>query len=301
MVKLINHFANSFFEEEVRNGFTITKKRKEIWAVELDMMLELDKACKALGIKYYIDSGTMLGAARDGHFIPWDDDIDVVMLREDYDLFVSKGSAFFQYPLFLQNAYTEDGYFRMHSQIRNSETTAILANEKGKNRFNQGIFLDVFPLDSINDQTVRKQLKTKNRYRRIYTMQQYPQSNNPIKSGIKKLLIAFTKKVYGGQKELYTRIENTLRGDKNSEYIDALSMRKGPSEIQKCRRDWYREEERIPFEGIMAPVPNGYKEILEMAYGKDWRIPRMKPSFHGAFGETLFDTDKSYKYYIQKD
>lgn len=299
MVALKNQFPESFFEEEVRNGFTITRKRKEIWAVELDMLIELDKACKALGIKYFLDSGTLLGAVRDGHFIPWDDDIDVVMLREDYDKFVAEGSKYFQHPLFLQNAYTEDGYFRMHSQIRNSETTAILPNEIGKVKFNQGIFMDVFVLDGINDQTIKKQLRKKRIYRKIYNMQAVPESENPIKQIIKGLVNGCTKKIYGGQKQLYSRIENTFRGNDDSEYVDSLMLTKKNGNIYKLKREWYNECDSIMFEGMLFSAPYCYKDVLRIEYGDDWRTPKNVPSVHGAEGDTRFDTDRSYKAFIQ--
>ena len=220
MIKLKNHFPDSFFDEEVRNEFTITEKRKEIWAIELDMLIELDKACKTLGINYYLDGGTLLGAARDGHFIPWDDDVDVVMLREDYDRFVKEGNRFFQYPMFLQNAYTEEGYFRMHSQIRNSETTAILPSEVGKEKFNQGIFIDVFPLDGINEKTVEKQLEKKYRYQKIYKYWKNPSSEKMVKTIIKKSISTVTRRWCKGQKGLYQRIEDVFRGNYDSEYVD---------------------------------------------------------------------------------
>ena len=82
MVPTKHVFPDSFFSEEDRLGFHIDRQRKELWAIELDMLYELDRVCKKLNVKYFLEAGTLLGAARDGLFIPWDDDIDVSMLRE---------------------------------------------------------------------------------------------------------------------------------------------------------------------------------------------------------------------------
>ena len=87
---------------------------------------EFDRVCKKHHLKYYIDNGTLLGAVRHKGFIPWDDDINLVMLRKDYDLLISLYSNDFQGKFFLQSAYSDYGYFREHAQLRNSETTAIL-------------------------------------------------------------------------------------------------------------------------------------------------------------------------------
>ena len=93
---------NGFFEEEERNGYVITKKRKEIWAVEIDMLLKFIYVCEKHNLKYFADSGTLLGAARHNGFIPWDDDIDVAMLRKDYDKFCKIAINEFKYPYFFK-------------------------------------------------------------------------------------------------------------------------------------------------------------------------------------------------------
>ena len=79
-----------FYKEEIRCGYTVDEKTKRVWAVQLEMLDEVERICKANGLKYFADSGTLIGAIRHEGYIPWDDDIDLVMLREDYDKFVQK-------------------------------------------------------------------------------------------------------------------------------------------------------------------------------------------------------------------
>ena len=161
MVPTKHVFPDSFFSEEDRLGFHIDRQRKELWAIELDMLYELDRVCKKLNVKYFLEAGTLLGAARDGLFIPWDDDIDVSMLREDYDRFLRDAPKEFQYPYFLQTGYTEENYIRGHSQLRRSDTCAILPCEQGRETFNQGIFLDIFVLDALFPEHVEAQFQEK--------------------------------------------------------------------------------------------------------------------------------------------
>lgn len=75
---------DDFLKEENRDGYIVSPLMKKVWSVELDLLSELDRVCKKYDIKYYAAFGTLLGAVRNKGFIPWDDDIDVCMLRDDY-------------------------------------------------------------------------------------------------------------------------------------------------------------------------------------------------------------------------
>ena len=78
-------------DEETRNGYCISAEMKKLWNVQFDLLMQLDQVCRKIGAKYFLDSGTLLGAVREGGFIPGDDDIDVILLREDYDLLLRDG------------------------------------------------------------------------------------------------------------------------------------------------------------------------------------------------------------------
>ena len=79
--------SNSFFRDEIRNGFYVPTAVKQAWAATLDVLSEIDRICEKYGITYYADWGSVLGAVRHGGFIPWDDDLDICMKREDYKRF----------------------------------------------------------------------------------------------------------------------------------------------------------------------------------------------------------------------
>ena len=84
MQKLKIDLPDGFLDEEIREGYLVTSDMKKVWAVELDLFAEFDRVCRKYDITYYADAGTMLGAVRHKGFIPWDDDIDVKLSRENY-------------------------------------------------------------------------------------------------------------------------------------------------------------------------------------------------------------------------
>lgn len=76
---------NINMQDEYIDGYFVSSKTKKIWNIELDMLKLLDDICKKYSLKYFVAYGTLLGAVRHKGFVPWDDDIDVFMLRDDYN------------------------------------------------------------------------------------------------------------------------------------------------------------------------------------------------------------------------
>lgn len=98
-----------FLKEENRDGYIVSALMKKVWAVELDLLSELDRVCKKYNIKYYAAFGTLLGAVRNKGFIPWDDDIDVCMLRDDYAKFKEVAKNEFGGKYYYQDWYNSCG------------------------------------------------------------------------------------------------------------------------------------------------------------------------------------------------
>lgn len=300
-------FPDSFFEEEIRNGHTVTAQMKEIWAVELDLYIEFKRVCEKYNLKYYASDGTLLGAVRHNGFIPWDDDIDVRMFRDDYNKLCEIAPNEFAYPYFFQTEYTDRGSLYSHAKLRNSETTGILTSQyhPGMN-FNQGIFFDIFPIDSVCDDELllNEQMRRADVYRsRSYYAACYSLNFwlDPRTSSIKntiKSLIQFC--VYPIAKALslyyYKKMEDTY-----SMYNDTATKRVGLfvwGNMKKCyslRKD-YDDIILMNFEFLKIPVPIGYNDILDRIYG-NWHQFVKGGGLHGG---VLFDTNKSYLNYLKK-
>ena len=295
MVPTKHVFPDSFFSEEDRLGFHIDRQRKELWAVELDMLYEFDRVCRKLNLAYFLDGGTLLGAARDGHIIPWDDDIDVAMLRSDYDEFVRRAPGEFESPFFLQTGYTEPNYFRGHCQLRRSDTCAILPEELGKVSINQGIFLDIFVLDELFPETVESQYRKREKLweqrRKWFHHDHHP---NPIRRAVRWTRFLLYRTRYPDTASFYKQIEKIFRSPRRSGYLDYLMLNGGPEQIHFLKHSWYDSTVQLPFEGKTFPVPKEYREYLSCYYGEDWQTPKNIPSMHNVSGQVIYDADRSY-------
>ena len=178
------------FITETRWGYTIDPAMKEIWSVELEILKEFDRVCDTMHLKYFLDSGTLLGAVRDGRFIPWDDDIDVIMLRDDYDKLVEDRGKSFSQEYFFQCAYTDIEYPRGHAQLRKKGTCAMIPYESAYVKFNQGIFIDIFVLDGISPdkEKLKQQFVEKNKLLKYLNLIGIPASTKKINTYIKQIL-----------------------------------------------------------------------------------------------------------------
>lgn len=120
---------------------------------EFEILLEFDRVCKQLGINYTLSSGTLLGAVRHKGFIPWDDDIDVAMLREDYNKFIAEGQQLLLQHLFIQTYETDKNYPLNFSKIRDASTVLIEYCNRNLQMKN-GVYIDIFPIDKVSSNSI---------------------------------------------------------------------------------------------------------------------------------------------------
>lgn len=282
MVDIKIKLPSEFFQEEERWGFQIARTRKELWAVQLDLLCEFDCVCKKLGLRYFLDSGTLLGAVRDGRFIPWDDDIDVIMLREDYDRLLQYGPAEFAPPMFLQNAYTDVDYRRGMSQLRRSDTTFVLKREIEKRLpFNQGICIDILVLDGLasKDELERHFTEKQDLRKQIGDTARCP-GHSP-----------------GQVRELFHQYETVCSRYRGSEYVDVVMHQRSTKNLYWHKREWFSLSVELDFEGFSFPAPVGYREVLTQYYGPEYMTPKTIPTDHG---DVIWSVEVPYMETVKK-
>ena len=285
-----------FLEPETRCEYYIDAKMKSVWKAQLDIFEEFVRICEAHNLKYFAIGGTLLGAVRHGGYIPWDDDFDVAMMRDQYDIFCKYAKHELRHPYVLQNFETDIYFFEGFSKIRNVNTTQISAWARERRMiFNQGICIDIFPLDGVGDESV------------LQWQKKWDQRFRGLRSIIRRPL---RKSVYGGMKDIMGRIVYSIAGKKlceireaifrrqkveNSAFVGSLTFNMNKTN-ERYDKIWFDRLKYVPYEYLEIPIPEGYDGILRQEYG-DWRKPVKGASAHS---ELFFDVNKSYVEYLKE-
>lgn len=285
----------SFFEEEVRCDFLVTKERKKIWAIEIDLFLKFAEVCEKYGFRYYALFGTLLGAVRHKGMIPWDDDIDVCMPREDYERFCTIAIADFQAPYLLQTPYTDDGYYYSFAKIRNRNTTCmpVVMSKAG---FCHGIFLDVFPLDCCNPDTYEDDRKRI--FQSIMKCSSYMKEKNDDLDVIQqeKLRLYNTNDPLGEYENIQRIAADCKYNSTGFVGIPVNTILK-PNQLV-WQASYFDTYDIVPFESVKMRIPSGYDSILNTTYENYLEFPpaEKRSAWHQG---VIWDPDKSYFNYIK--
>ena len=130
---------------------------RQMQLLQLDMLVELDRVCRENNINYTIFGGTLLGAVRHKGYIPWDDDADVAMLREDYDKFKKITDQLNSEICYFQDHDTDPEYRWGYGKLRRTGTTYVRVGQEHL-KCKTGVFIDVFPMDDIPHSTIGQML-----------------------------------------------------------------------------------------------------------------------------------------------
>ena len=262
-------------EKEIRKGYEISSEMKKVWNIQLKMVQKLLDVCAKYNLKVWADGGTLLGTVREHGYIPWDDDIDMGMLREDYDKLLEIAPKEFEDPFFFQDVYTDKKYPRGHSQLRYNGTAAILPFDINA-PFNQSIFIDIFVYDYLpkDKGVLLRALRKGERYRNMLNRTVYGKISLCHPRSSLYNLIAKVYVTLNGFTKVYKKLQRCYT-NYNVEMSHVLSSHMFRLENLfnfQFKDEWYSGTVYMPFEDIQMPVPVGYNEILTRMYG-DYMTP----------------------------
>lgn len=294
--------SEKFYQAEIMDGVYISAELKRIWAVNLDLLDVFEKFCREHGIRFFLGFGTLLGAFRHQGFVPWDDDVDILMFREDFERLKLLWQEF-SYPYFLQNELSEPGFwYRGMMKFRRSDTACLTEHCYQKRGRNQGIALEIMPLDEVSDVALvrRQQEYEVGHWQRLLWAKHYPAGfYHRDRLAAERHDGNFAK----WRQEAETYEDEYLHG----KYLQAcqsfthsdgtqLALFIGYQEHDDYRllsKKWFADTVPMDFCGLTLPAPAGFWECLEFFYGKGFVsfVPSSERKSHHV---ALWDVDTSY-------
>lgn len=249
----------------------------KLHSCELFIAKEVKRICNENGIKYFMIAGTLLGAVRHNGFIPWDDDMDIGMLREDYERFIKLAKTDLGERFFLQTPETDSAYGLNFAKILLKDTT--LTEASAANNAVKGISIDVFPFDAVPENAKKTEKHKKRTYflrRLLLAKQNYNVCGK--KEYVKRAVYAVLKFIAA----FYSREKLCKMLDSECERYNALG--KTPEKIvniggaygydkETILREWVDSTVELPFEDTVFAAPAGYIPYLEYFYGDYMKLP----------------------------
>lgn len=233
--------------------------------VMLKLLKTFDKICREHNIPYWLDGGTLLGAIRHNGFIPWDDDIDIAMLANDYERFIKIAPDKLPVDIFLQTRDTDKQYPLYFAKLRDKYSTYEESNIKHLN-CHKGIFIDIFPMDFIRLPFWQSNLKL------LLHGTNYSKIHSSIKKNIQSTIGYINRSIIRKTRLPVYKILNKLF---HCEYEKAshLAYCMEINEMQQLSKNSIFPLKEHTFEGSLFFIPNDYDTYLRERFGNYMQLP----------------------------
>lgn len=272
---------------------------RDVQKVQLELLNEFDRICKKHNIKYQLFAGTLLGAIRHDGFIPWDDDIDVCMLREEYEKLLEVWTNEKTDKYFLQNYKTDkSSMFHFSKFIKNN---TILRTQMYRDvEMNQGIFIDIFPMDNVKPNSITGKIHSflyKNAFLLISTMNKnraYIARNAIVK--YTRLSLYYITKLMPKEK-IHQIVDKIICifDNQETDYVACITNGDKEDIIKKftVKRNTFFNLTEWNFEGMQFPIPRDYDYVLTKNYGDYMKLPPIEERIpHHGIIEVNLDTNQ---------
>ena len=231
----------------------------------LRLLREFDRVCQVLHIPYVLFAGTLLGAARHQGFIPWDDDLDVMMLRGDYDRFLREATGVLGEDFYLQKEFSEH-WPMFFSKLRLNGTTCLEAFHPRDPEQHQGVYMDIFPCDNARKTAPGRWLQYA--ASRVVIAKCLWKRGYDTDNRAKKLFMALCRLL---PLEAARKLAGAGRND--SRYVHSFFSAARRFDKNVYPRRWFTQRGMLEFEGERYPVPEDWDELLRQLYGAYTKLP----------------------------
>lgn len=279
------NFPDGWFDAEERDGFLISEEMKRAWAAQIETLKVISDICDQYGFHYFAYWGTLLGAVRHQGFVPWDDDMDIGMLRQDLTRFLSIAKEVLPEGYYIRSWQNDPHTDQIIVRVINGDKIDFSKEHLDKyHGCPYAVGIDIFPIDWIPDDEEEYELQIQLLDMAMAVGNAW--ENDEVCIADKRYLTVETEKVTG-----YHFDETGNMKTQSTQLVDAISAMYGPSDTNSLGipvRGTYTIDQRLPkecfttlimqpFEFTKIPIPIGYHEILTRYYG-DYTVKRQYES-----------------------
>lgn len=243
---------------------------EELKDLQLQMLKKIDEFCVKNNIKYFLSYGSLIGAIRHHGYIPWDDDIDIAMLRDDYNRFLSSFNGSVK-DLEVNAPELNWNFYAPYANVYDTRTV-LIEGDNGHHGLEMGVKIDVFPFDALPKSDFIYTITWK-----LIQFLQYGLKTKRVLTPFRKLTIKdkFLKVFFSciPYSLIQISIHKLATSSRMTEDSDVMLRTMVVYGRKRAKMDIFKEDKYVPFEGYSFPVPVGADELLRLFYGDYMKLP----------------------------
>ena len=248
----------------------LNQVQRRIWAAEQEILDVIHQVCTEHGLRYSLAYGTLIGAVRHKGFIPWDDDIDIMMPREDYEKLLAVWNQSAPKGYILQNTRTDPDFTQNFTKIRKDHTTFLQGEEERTKQYHKGIFVDIFPGDRVPSGKIGRKIQYIACAVNLLYSRRHTSGSGGIIGVTERILLNVSKEKYITRREYAEKKIRCWNGDGSLQYVFPNTIR--------CSRKYYpanlfENMKTIEFNGKQYMCVADADTILRIEYGDYMQLP----------------------------